>query len=146
MKSYKTYITEAQSEWERKHELINKLVKAGVAETSHLWLATMDELHDMAKQAGLIDEAEINTIKPIGPGSSMTDKINQPQGNAQTAQGVKPVSPAANVQIGSNTTQSQQQMTPQDIQNQIKTAMQNPNVKNDFETILAKLVAQAGIK
>jgi len=152
MRKLTEYISEAQSEWEQKHDLINKLVKAGVAETSHLWLATMDELQDMAREAGIIDEAEIGGIKPITPGTSMTDKPNQPQGNAQTPQGVNPVSPAANIQIGSNpsTSSTMQQpekpKTPQELQQQVKTMMQDPQIKQDFEKVLQQMVARAGIK
>lgn len=144
MKPLADYISEAQSEWEKKHDLINKLVKAGVAETSHLWLATMEELHDMAVKAGIIDEAEIGGIKPITP-ASMTGNANPPQGNAQTPQGVKPVSPAANVQIGTSST-SQTTISPQDMQKQVQGILQNPEVKKDFEELLKKMVVQAGIK
>ena len=84
MKNLATYILEAQSEWEIKHDLINRLVKAGVGETSHLWLATMDELKDMARRAGVLDEAGISGIQPITPTSSMTDRTDKPQGDAQS--------------------------------------------------------------
>ncbi len=141
------YINEAQSEWEQKHELINELVKAGVGETSHLWLATISELREMARKAGLIDEAEIGAIQPITKTTSMTDKPNQPAGNAQTTQGTKPVSPAANVQIGGNSVDQQQKpMNPQELQKQVQTVLQNPQIKQDFEQILQKMIAQAGIK
>lgn len=140
------YINEAQSEWEQKHDLINELVKAGVGETSHLWLATIDELKEMARKAGLIDEAEIGAIQPITQTTSMTDKPNQPAGNAQTTQGVKPVSPAANIQIGGSSVGQEKPMNPQDLQKQVQTVLQNPEVKRDFEELLKKMVAQAGIK
>ena len=155
MKNLATYILEAQSEWEIKHDLINRLVKAGVGETSHLWLATMDELKDMARRAGVLDEAGISGIQPITPTSSMTDRTDQPQGDAQTPQGTKPVSPAANVQIstgsagntapgGSN--MQNKPMNPQELQKQVQAAMQNPQIKQDFEQVLQKMIAQAGIK
>lgn len=149
MRRLTEYINEAQSEWERKHDLINELVKAGVAETSHLWLATVDELKEMAIKAGLIDEAEIGGIQPIGQTTSMTDKPNQPPGSAQTPQGVKPVSPAANVQISTGSTGSNQPtkpMNPQELQKQVQTVLQNPQIKQDFEQVLQKMIAQAGIK
>lgn len=144
MKNLATYILEAQSEWEVKHDLINRLVKAGVGETSHLWLATMDELKDMARQAGVLDEAGISGIQPITPTTSMTDRTDKPEGDAQTPQGVKPVSPAANVQISGNKVQDKP-MNPQDVQRQVQTMLQNPEVKKDFEEILKKMVMQAGI-
>lgn len=150
MRRLTDYISEAASEWEQKHDLINKLVKAGVGETSHLWLATMDELEQMAREAGVLDEAGISGIQPITPTTSMTDKVNQPQGQAQTPQGAKPVSPAANVQIGGSTVQpgsdDTKPATPQDMQKQVQTLMQNPEVKRDFEELLKKMVMQAGIK
>lgn len=149
MRTLTDYIIEAASEWEQKHDLINKLVKAGVGETSHLWLATMDELKDMARQAGVLDEAGIGGIQPITPTTSMTDRTNQPPGSAQTPQGAKPVSPAANVQIGGGNVQpgqDQKPASPQDMQKQVQTLLQNPEVKRDFEEILKKMVTQAGIK
>jgi|DEB19_MinimDraft_3_1074340.scaffolds.fasta_scaffold41614_2 hypothetical protein len=150
MRRLTDYISEAASEWEQKHDLINKLVKAGVGETSHLWLATMDELEQMAREAGVLDEAGISGIQPITPTTSMTDKAIQPQGQAQTPQGAKPVSPAANVQIGGGNVQpgsgDTKPATPQDMQKQIQTLMQNPEVKRDFEELLKKMVTQAGIK
>ena len=149
MRRLTDYISEAASEWEQKHDLINKLVKAGVGETSHLWLATMDELEQMAREAGVLDEAGISGIQPITPTTSMTDKANQPQGQAQTTQGVKPVSPAANVQIGGSNLQpddDNKPATPQDMQKQVQTLLQNPEVKRDFEELLKKMVMQAGIK
>lgn len=149
MKNLATYILEAQSEWEAKHELINLLVKAGVGETSHLWLATMDELKDMARRAGVLDEAGIGGLQPIPPTTSMTDKTQQPSGNAQTPQGVKPVSPAANVQISTgsaSTSDANKPMNQQELQKQVQTVMQNPQIKQDFEQILQKMIAQAGIK
>jgi hypothetical protein len=147
MKTLNTYIIEAQSEWEQKHDLINSLVKAGVGETSHLWLATIDELKDMARKAGILDEAPMTGIQPISPTTSMTDKPNQPQGSAQTTQGVKPVSPAANVQISTGSTnQTTQAPSPGEIDKQVKTILQNPQIKTEFEELLKKMVAQAGIK
>ncbi len=150
MRRLTDYISEAASEWEQKHDLINKLVKAGVGETSHLWLATMDELEQMAREAGVLDEAGIAGIQPITPTTSMTDKAIQPQGQAQTPQGAKPVSPAANVQIGGGNVQPRSDdtkpATPQDMQKQVQTLMQNPEVKRDFEELLKKMVTQAGIK
>lgn len=146
MKNLTQYISETQSQWEIKHDLINQLVKAGVGETAELWLATMDELKSMAQEAGILDEAGIGGITPITPTTSMTDKPNQPPGDAQTTQGTKPVSPAANVQIGTNTTQSQKPMNQQDLQRQVQAVLQKPDVKKDFEELLQKMVAQAGIK
>lgn len=155
MKNLATYILEAQSEWEVKHDLINRLVKAGVGETSHLWLATMDELKDMARRAGVLDEAGISGIQPITPTTSMTDRTDKPEGDAQTPQGAKPVSPAANLQISTgsagNTSPSgsnvqNKPMNPQELQKQVQTVMQNPQIKQDFEQILQKMIAQAGIK
>lgn len=149
MRTLTDYIIEAASEWEQKHDLINKLVKAGVGETSHLWLATMDELKDMARQAGVLDEAGIGGIQPITPTTSMTDRTDQPPGSAQTSQGAKPVSPAANVQIGGTSSGSQPNQGTNNqgqIDQQIKTILQNPQIKTDFEELLKKMVAQAGIK
>lgn len=147
MRSLTQYINEAQSEWEQKHDMINKLVKVGVGETSHLWLATIDELQEMARKAGILDEAPIPGIQPISAPTSMTNKQEPNQGLSQTPQGTKPVSPAANVQIGSgNTTTNQPPTNPQDMQKQVQTIMQNPAVKKDFEEILKKMIVQAGIK
>lgn len=150
MRSFVEYISEAQSEWEQKHDLINQLVKAGVGETSHLWLATIDELKDMARQAGILDEAPMTGIQPITPTTSMTDKTNQPAGLAQTTSGTKPVSPAANVQIstgGANqANQPQPPASPGEIDKQVKAILQTPEIKSEFEELLKKMVAQAGIK
>ena len=145
MRRLTDYISEAASEWEQQHDLINKLVKAGVGETIHLWFATMDELEQMAREAGVLDEAGISGIQPITPTTSMTDRTDQPQGQAQTTQGAKPVSPAANVQIGGSNTQNTPASSGQ-IDQQIKTILQNPQIKTDFEELLKKMVAQAGIK
>ena len=130
-------ITEAQSTWEQKHALINALVKAGAGETSHLWLATTQELQDMASKVGIklpvdsIDEAPIMGVgQPAGSAPSMQNQ--QPMAGATNK--VQPVAPGAQVNISQ---QGQQMANAQPATNSIK----SPSPQ-DMQAALRQVPAQ----
>lgn len=138
-------LNEAQSQWELKHSLINALVKKGVGETSYLWLATQDELEQMAQEAGIplpVAEAPmINGVQPVNP--SMPNPGTQPQGT-QSVNQVPKVQPAAQVAINQQTANTQPGSTtvnPQNMQTAINSMSSQDKTK--FLQILQQL---AGIK
>lgn len=138
-------INEAQSQWEIKHELINTLVKAGIGETSDLWLATIGELQGMVAQAGLkvtgpVEESPIPPIAPVttpsmqsNPSTTSTQKVNPVTPAAKVS-----INPQANVQPQASTIQ---QLSPQDMTNRLNQLSTTDKTK--FAQILQQLAGIA---
>lgn len=144
-----TAINETQQDYDHKDRLIKALAQAGAGEISDLWLASMEELQDMAKQAGVeadLDEAPISGMTgSFGASPSMQNQ--QPM--AGNTQRVQPASPGAavNLSIGQQNQQAnaQTQNTAVGMQEPVhnfadtlKKIMNNAGLRTDFERLITK--------
>lgn len=144
-----TTITEAQQDYDLKDRLVKALAQAGVGEISDLWLASIQELEDMAKDADVqvnLDEAPISGMTgSFGAAPSMQNQ--QPM--AGNTQRVQPASPGAAVNL--NIAQQNQQANAQpqntsvtmqepvhNFADTLKKIMNNAGLRTDFERLITK--------
>lgn len=89
--------------------------------------------------------SEIGAIMPVS-GMTRPGQPPKPAATAQTPAAVPGVQPAANVNVSSNQTGSQQQapgnMNDADLDKAIGTALQRPDIGKEFKELLAKVMKQ----